>query len=461
MREVPSQSPAYSIDGRASSILRTMSRPRERVVADAVRRAAQQADAPLLLAVSGGMDSMVLLRAMMLVAPDRIAGVATFDHGTGEAARRAADAVQDEAARLGVGFFRERLTETAPATDGLEAHWRRARHAFLRRTALPLGARVATAHTRDDQVETVLMRIMRGSGARGLAGLAAPSAIVRPLLTVSRSRVAAFAQQDGVSWTEDPSNASAAFLRNRVRHDLLPALRRVDPTIDDALIDAGAAAASWRAELDELVREHLAPDRAAPGRVVVATSELADYDRSSLCILWGALAGMAGLPLDRRGTHRCAAFTMKRPRSGAIPLSGGWELEARGGELMLRRAEPAQASPAALPAEGTLEWGRFRFRSVSAAVTAVGGWGATLPAGVDVQVRCWQAGDRFAERGRPGRRVKRYLSDVGVRGSERESWPVVTVGDEVVWIPGVRRSDAATAPSGDSALHYLCERTGG
>lgn len=432
----------------------------ERVVSARVRLAARHADAPLLLAVSGGLDSMVLLSAMARVARDRIAAVATFDHGTGEAATRAAEHVEREAQRLGVPIVRGAMLAGGRSRGGLEARWRRERLRFLRAAAEQAGARIATAHTRDDQVETVLMRVLRGSGARGLAALEAPSNIVRPLLGVRRAQVERYAAGRGVTWIEDPSNESRRFLRNRVRKDLLPALRRVDPSIDDALIGVGRAAAAWRAELHDHVMAHVAPRLTERGMLVVATSELADYDRSSLCVVWGELAGMAGLALDRRGTERCAAFTMKRPRRGGIPISGGWTLEARAGELVLHRTADSGLVPAALPAEGTLDWGPFRF-SVASAGLEDDRWRATLPVGRSIRVRCWRAGDRLGlAQGGTGRRVKRYLSDAGVRGSEREGWPVVTVEDEIVWIPGVRRSTAATVPSGGSARHYVCERTG-
>lgn len=432
----------------------------ERVVSERVRLAARHADAPLLLAVSGGLDSMVLLSAMARVARDRIAAVATFDHATGEAATRAADHVEREARRLGLPVVRGAMAVSGRRRGGLEAHWRSERLRFLRRAAEEAGARVVTAHTRDDQVETVLMRVLRGSGARGLAALEAPGNIVRPLLAVSRTQIERYAEVHGLTWIEDPSNESRRFLRNRVRKDLLPALRRADPTIDDALIGIGRDAAAWRAELREHVMTRHAPRLTERAMLVVATSELADYDRSSLCVVWGELAGMAGLALDRRGTHRCAAFTMKRPRDGRIPISGGWTLEARAGELVLHRTAAPGSDPAALPAEGALDWGTFRF-SVASHGTDDGRWRVTLPEGRAIRVRCWRAGDRLGlAQGGAGRRVKRYLSDAGVRGSEREGWPVVTVEDEIVWIPGVRRSTAATVPSGGPARHYLCERTG-
>ena len=403
---------------------------------------------------------MVLMTAMSMVARDRIAAVATFDHGTGDAATRAAALVEREATRLQLPVVRGSLTNDPPGRGGREAHWRKERSRFLHSTGARLGARVATAHTRDDQIETVLMRVMRGSGARGLAALAAASAIVRPFLDVRRSQIEAFATAQKVDWIEDPTNSSPEFFRNRVRRDLLPALRRADPTIDEALLEIGRDAARWRSKLEALVQSHVAPRCPGPETVVVAASELADYDPSSLCMLWGALAGMAGLALDRRGTHRCAAFTMKRPRSGQIPLSGGWQLEARSGELVLHRRAGARSGPAALPAGGALDWGGFRF-SVAPEGGEDGLWRTTLPVERSLRVRCWRPGDRLTSAdGQAARRVKRCLSDAGVRGSERERWPVVTAGDDIVWIPGVRRSDAATVPSGGSARHYVCERTG-
>jgi tRNA(Ile)-lysidine synthase len=90
----------------------------------------------------------------------------------------------------------------------------------------------------------------------------------------------------------------------------------------------------------------------------------------------------------------------------------------------------------------------------------VNAWHAVLPADVRLSVRPWMAGDRLAPAGaQPRRRVKRYLTEAGVRGQERAGWPVVVSGDEVVWIPGVRRSDAATERSGRPVRHYVCERT--
>jgi tRNA(Ile)-lysidine synthase len=428
-----------------------------RDVHERAREAALASDRPLLLAVSGGLDSMSLLDAMAAVAPERIAAVATFDHASGAHSARAAAHVRDEAERRGLRVVTGRMPSGADRSNGLEAMWRSARQRFLRRTATECGARVATAHTRDDQVETILLRAMRGAGARGLAGLAAPGPIARPFLDVERASLERYAAARGLTWIDDPSNARLDFLRNRVRHQLLPALRRADPSIDDAILAIGERAARWRADLEALLDVAVRHRLAGEHTLVVAASELAGYDRNSLSVLWGALAGRVGLALDRRGTARCAAFTMKSPRRGTIPLSGGWRLEAVRDELVLTRVAPTAVGESVLPDVGALSWGRFRFAVRERSTDDE--WSAELSGGAPVVVRGWRAGDRLApSRGQGRRRVTRYLSDARIAGSDRSGWPVVVQGEEVVWIPGVRRSDAATVRSGRPTRLYVCER---
>ena len=433
-------------------------RPRaEAEIIECVRNAAIGSDRPLVLAVSGGLDSMSLLDAMAAAVPERIAAVATFDHVTGEHAARAVAHVEAEARRRGLRVVAGRMPREADRSDGLEAMWRAARYDFLRSVAREYGARIATAHTRDDQVETVLLRLLRGAGARGLAGLAAHGPVMRPLLEISRARLERYAHAGGLAWVDDPSNARLDVRRNRVRHELLPALRRVDGSIDETLWAIGQRAARWRADVEALVDGAVAYRRVGQRTLVVAASELAGYDRDSLSVLWGALAGRLGLALDRRGTTRCASFTMQRPNSGWIPLSRGWRLEAAHGELVLHRPQSEPAEAATLPRSGVLEWSGFRFSVGDSPFDD--DWSAVLSGPAQPVVRRWQAGDRLApSRGQGQRRVTRYLTEARIAGSVRAGWPVVVQGDEVVWIPGVRRSDAATVRSGGPTRRYVCER---
>ena len=428
------------------------------VVRSAALHAARTTDGPLLLAVSGGLDSMALLSAMGDVARERVAAVATFDHATGTAARAAVEAVRAAAQSRGIPVVSARAANGLLMTEGREAAWRDARWAFLRAAARQHGARVATAHTADDQVETVLMRIMRGSGARGLAGLYAESAVVRPFLAVHRETIAEYAALTLLEWSEDPSNTSREFFRNRVRHDLLPVMRLTDAGVDASILAISRRAAELRGDVEGFVTEFVRPQPAPGGGFVVAASALAGYDRKALGLLWGALAGRAGVALDRRGTRRLAEFTSRTPGAGWIPLAGGWCLEAGNGAYVFKRADEAPALPVRLPLRGMVEWGQFRFRASDTGSRA-SAWTACVADTADAVVRAWGAGDRLEPAaGQPRRRVTRYLSDVGLRGGDRAGWPVVVAGSDVVWIPGVRRSDAATDRSGRPVRHYICER---
>lgn len=297
----------------------------------------------VLLAVSGGCDSMSLLDAASAVAPDRIAGVATFDHGTGAHARAAAELVVAEAGARGVPV----LAGAAALAGAGEAAWRAARWAFLRAAAARLGASVvATAHTADDQVETVALRLLRGAGARGLAALAADAGDVRrPLLGVRRAAVRAYAAARALRWLEDPSNAVPDVQRNRLRLELLPALAGGDPGLADALAALGGRAAAWRREAEALAAR-LADARAADGAPAVPVAALAPFDAAGLAVIWPPLVAAVGVPLERRGLARLVAFTRRTcaaPRGGArIPLAGG-------AGVVVERVRPAGGAGRTVP----------------------------------------------------------------------------------------------------------------
>lgn len=420
-----------------------------REIQAAVRRGLDGAER-VLLAVSGGRDSTVLLDAAAAVVDRERLLVATFDHGTGAAARSAVQVVVQATERLGLPIH---VGRAGGALAG-EAAWRAARWDFLGTVARNHHAQIATAHTRDDNVETILMRELRGSGARGLAGLYAPSSIRRPLLEHSAAAVAEYARARQLGWVDDPSNASPVYLRNRVRRDLLPALRRAHPRIDDELLAVGHRAACWRVEVERLVDEAIAPKRVGAAALDVAAHSLVGYSPESLAVLWPAIAGRVGVALDRRGTHRIVEFTMLGRVGGRIQLSGGWHLYRTSDRFELRRAAPAPSEPATL-GEG-LFWGAWRFTLVDRPVDS-DPWDASFPLEAKPVVRRWVPGDAMDLGGGRLRKVKQLLSDRGISGLRRAVWPVVVLGERIVWVPGVRRSDAATDRSGRPGRTYRCE----
>ena len=408
----------------------------------------------VVLAVSGGLDSMALLDAAASVIPGQRLVVGTFDHGTGSAATAAQALVQRSAASLGIVCVAGR----AESPLSSEAEFRDARWTFLRRVASREHAVICTAHTADDQIETVLMRVLRGAGARGLAGLYAASDIVRPFVHFARRDLAEYARRRSLEWIEDPSNASSRYLRNRVRHDLLPALRRVRPTIDDELLESAEAAVQWRNDVERIVAERVElHDVGETGEMNVVASSLIEFSVSELAVLWPAIAGRAGLALDRRGTERLASFTGLSRVGSRVQLSGGWEVVRSRDAFQLRASGHGQSGEKSLALSSTVEWGKWSFRPTTTEISS-DSWSAWLPVDRPLRVRPWRAGDAMAPRaGAQARKVKRFLTDAGITGHERAGWPVVLAGDQIVWIPGIRRGDAATARSGRPGLAFICE----
>ena len=405
-----------------------------------------------MLAVSGGVDSMVLLNAAVhVLGADRLV-VATFDHGTGAAATAARDHVAAWCAAAGVSCVTGRAA--APLTT--EEELRDARWRFLRAAARDAGSGIATAHTADDQIETVLLRVLRGAGARGIAGLFAETDVQRPLLDVTRAEVAAYAAARDVTWVEDPSNASRRHLRNRVRHDLLPALRLVRPDLPSELLTLSRRAAELRADVERFVRETMGVRVRPRGSGIDAPVDaFAGRSAGEVATLWPAVAALAGARLDRRGIARLVEFTAAARVGARVEVAGGWEVVRSRDALQLRAS--GEVAPEARPLRPIGahfgDWSIVPCRSVGA-----DSWSAWLPGDRPMTVRAWRPGDVMTPRaGARPRKVKHLLSRAGVTGHERARWPVVIAGDEIVWIPGVRRTDAATARSGGPVLPFACE----
>jgi tRNA(Ile)-lysidine synthase len=413
-------------------------------------------ESPIVLAISGGVDSMVLLDAAAATARAERLCVATFDHGTGPAAARAAALVGVRAAMLGLECASER--SRTRLRGGTEAEMRNARWRFLRSVAATRAALVATAHTQDDQVETVLMRVLRGAGARGLAGMFAPTDVVRPLLSLTRRDVMRYADARGLDWIEDPSNQSLAYLRNRVRHQLLPALRTVRPEIDRELLDVARAAAAWRRDVADCVDRVVAPRIVSRQAGVDAdASALLGFEAEELKVLWPEIAARAGVALDRRGTERLASFTSRARVGARIQLSGGWEVVRSRDAFQLRASEQSLPADAKLELSTATTWDGWAFRAIDDEPRETP-WSAWLPREMPLVVRRWRPGDVMCV-GAAGRvrKVKYLLSDAGITGHERARWPVVLAGGQIVWIPGVRRSAVRTARSGRPGLAFACE----
>ena len=415
-----------------------------------------------VLAVSGGVDSMCLLDAAAAAREARGCElvVATFDHASGAQSSRTAEFVADTASRYRLPAV---IGSAGPVARN-ESAWREARWGFLRSVSERVRGPVLTGHNRDDQIETVLMRGLRGAGARGLAGLQAPSSVRRPFLDVSRAELLAYADDRAIEWIEDATNRSFDYLRNRLRREILPALLRARPALATELLELAERAATWRSDLarlvDSSVEHDVRDDSTGQKSLHVRIADLRDLSSDALRIVWPELAARAGVTLDRRGAVRATELTLAGETGARVQLSGGWELSRSREWIELQpmshsAAEPLESTRLVAP----MTWNAWRFTTAADEPDA-DRWRVALPRDTELRIRAWRPGDRLCVlRGNQleRRKVKYFLSDARISGHIRAGWPVVLAGDEIVWIPGVRRSDAAAARSGGPVVTYVCD----
>jgi tRNA(Ile)-lysidine synthase len=419
-----------------------------------------------LVAVSGGADSTALLLLLHQAAPafGLELHAAHLDHALRPDSFEDAAQVRELCARLGVPLTAARIDVAALAKKwrgGLEEVAREARRTFLRDTAQALECGwIALAHQRDDQAETFLLRLLRGAGTTGLAGMrACDPPFVRPLLGFSRAELVAWLTDEEVAWRDDPSNREPVFVRNRVRHQLLPLLEEYNPAI--------------RQRLAELCRQ-LADDEAdwvartavVLGRVVERCSGELRLPCAALREASPALAGrlVRAALKEVRGSlrridagHVAAVLALAcgaRPQ-GELHLPGAW-VGRRYTELIVRREPPppVAVTPFAIPGPGRylLPAGRALVVSVTAVPAgeshcAVEFCAARVP--FPLQVRAPRPGDRLRPSGLDGsRKLQDLFVDFKLPVEQRAGAALVFGVGELLWIAGVRRG-AGFEPAGE------------
>jgi tRNA(Ile)-lysidine synthase len=424
----------------------------------------------VVVAVSGGADSVALLSVLRALAPswNLSLRVAHFNYGLrGTESEEDAAFVRRVCERLDVPCVSERLTLTEDLRKGrsLQEAAREARYAALLRISASVGAhKIALGHTRDDQAETVIMWLLRGAGTTGLSGMPSMrSPFIRPLLAVDREEVLSYVMEQGLEFREDSSNAKAIYMRNRVRHDLLPVLKRFNPAIVGVL--------TRQAEIlreENTCLETIAADQFA--HVVMDV-------RTGACLL--SRTGLLALPLalQRRvlrkavqhvtGLHRGPSFTaistiLNRVvcrRSGSCATVRNVEVSR---EYDAIRFQCVGAMPG-----GTTE---TRNMAVPLPIPAIVSWpltGQRLQADLvhccssetkplkvpptqamldadrltlDLRVRAWAPGDRFQPFGLKGhqKKLQDFFADRKVPRIARARIPLIVAPEGIVWVAGYR-----------------------
>jgi tRNA(Ile)-lysidine synthase len=418
-----------------------------------------------IVAVSGGPDSVALLDLFAAGGLAERFGlvlvVAHVDHGIAPNSVEVADRVRQLVQRLGIDLMARRLDLGRDASESVA---REERYAALRAMQAASGAHyLLTAHHRDDQVETILLRVLRGSGPAGLAGIPSrgPQGLVRPLLPFARAEIAAYLGERGITppCPADPGNVATRHDRTWIRHDLLPRLRaRFGPETDGGLERLAHAAADDRRAWRQLLRAlpELGFRRSTAG-VEVDRTVLASYAPDLAQAILRALGREIGLRLGGARSARLLRFAADAASGRRVALGGGVEARADFDVLRLvplQTAEVPEEVTLALDRDGRSTWGPwvFAWTPARASSTARAGPVAWFPPG-EVRVRALAPGDRIRPLNGVGhRKVRRLLAEARVPTADRGRYPVVERNGAIVWVPGVCRGADAVPVGGSQAV---------
>ena len=433
-------------------------------------RARVQPGEKVLAAVSGGADSTALLHLLHeLAAQGHISLAAThFEHGIrGEASREDMRFVRAMCEGLGVPCVCGAGDVPAAARErraGLEETARDMRRAFLEQARREAGAdAVALAHHRDDQAETVLMRIFRGSGTAGAAAMRPRSGVwLRPLLDVGRGELRAYLRERGIPWREDETNAQDITPRNRLRREIMPRVEEIWPGAAEAVCRYARIAARESDFLDEAADAWLAGAARRCPYGALLHLESAPHE----AVLARALKRSVGPEALSSDIERLLALC--RAESGAFLPRGTLVREARRGKeglWLLNGMEPPADAPLRLDGEtvlGTLgafsagpwQGGPIRDDANAQALDADAISGATASV--------WREGDRIHPLGMGGK--SKLLSDLygekGVPAAARRYMPVVRRGQDILWAVGACIAEEARLRPGSRAVRVVWRENG-
>ncbi len=393
--------------------------------------------------------------------------VAHLNHGLrGVESADAAEFVRDQCGAHGV-------PATIAAIDGTTLRGRRggslqgaardARYRFLERVADEEGAmKIAVGHHRDDQAETVLMNLLRGSGASGLGAIPpVRGRIIRPLIECSRDDIQRYALSEGISYVDDPSNQSLSYRRNRIRLELLPELaKRYNPRVAEALASAAMILEAEDALLATMTEERLAAAmiRRSDHDVVLSIARTAAFPaglRRRILRRAAQLLRSHRPGLGSRQTLALERLLLSEKTEGALHLSGGLRATKAGDRLTLsvRESVPVErGQPTRLVVPGKTDLTAFGLRltadlleSTTGRVAVSDRWTALLDAdraGSDLLVRSWEPGDRFVPLGMRGsKKLQDFFVDAKVPRYERSRVPLVVAAGEIAWVVGFRVDD--------------------
>ncbi|MBE6962122.1 MAG: tRNA lysidine(34) synthetase TilS [Ruminococcaceae bacterium] len=395
----------------------------------------------VLAAVSGGMDSMCLLQ--LLHSWGGVRGIrvtaAHFNHQL-----RQEEADRDEAfvrgwcAERGIPVVCGRGDVRALAEErglSIEEAAREARYAFLREAAGETSP-ILTAHHADDNAETMLLNLLRGTGLRGLTGIPAQrQGIVRPFLEIPRTELAVYAAEQSLVWVEDSTNAQEDAARNVLRHRVLPVLRELNPRAVENMTRTALLLERDEAALTRGAQELLSrcyPMERGLG-ISAADCLRADDAVRSRCVL-ELLSRVGGHRKDLSAAHvEAVCGLLQGPPGREVRLPYGVIARQDGRNLLVQRSEESPEA-AVLTIGETVFFGRWQV-CLSA---DSGAWVLSVPAGAELTVTPWSRDDGMTLPGSRGRRsLKRLCADAGISPEQRDRLPVLRVNGQCAVVPGI------------------------
>ena len=390
----------------------------------------------VVCAVSGGADSMALLWGMYLLREKL--GVtleaAHFNHGLrGEESDRDQAFVQEVCARLDLPLTLGR-GKVVPGKKGLEAAAREARYGFL----LSLEGKIATAHTADDNLETVLMHLLRGTGLKGLGGIAPVNGrLIRPLLTVTRQNILNFLQEYSVDFVEDSSNSSDVFLRNRLRHGVVPLLKAENPRLAQAVSAMAMDLRRDEATLAAMARREVLP----------TVPELRTLAKALRCRVLEDFLKKNGVREPERAHIALAeALVFSEKPSAEARFPGGLVLRREYDRLVC--ASGIQAlKPQVLPVPGAVLAGGWRISAEACQTPEFGKTAFSVQPVGQILVRSRRSGDEMRLPGGT-KTLKKLFADRKIPAAERPGIPVLCDDQGVLCVPGVGGNLARRAEGG-------------
>jgi tRNA(Ile)-lysidine synthase len=396
--------------------------------------------AAIEVALSGGSDSTALLRLLVEAAPwlgCRVRAAHVHHH------LRGADADADAAfcaalcRDLAVPLSLLHLDPRPPRGTAPEAWWRAERYRLLAAERERAGcAAVATAHTLDDQAETVLLKLLRGAGTRGVAGIRQRRGeVIRPLLWARREALREWLRGGGAGWRDDASNLTADRPRARLRREAMPVLAAAHPRAAEHLAAFAAMLAEDEACLAELLAGAAWPQVGRPLERATVASLPAALRRRWVLALASRLP-LAEPPSPLQLAAADAVILGERP--AAVDLGRRWVLRRRGERLHLSPPPLPPFAPVQAPVPSTVELGGGLVARIGAAAGRGTALMASVAAGAGGLALCWRppaAGERWPSAG--GRPLARLLAAAGVPAELRRAWPLLAAGGTILWVPGV------------------------